>query len=103
MMMMMMMMMHVSTFSIFSLVQNILRYTNVIYNASIPSNDNAVLSSTSPEACAASCDVQSSFLCRSFDFDKRTNKCYLSVKHSPDNLVRKDSTATYNFYELSKY
>ncbi|KAK3736370.1 hypothetical protein QZH41_006145 [Actinostola sp. cb2023] len=81
--------------------QNVLRYTNVIYNASIPSSNNKVLSSTSPQACAISCDVETSFPCRSFNFDKKSKKCYLSGKHSPDNLVKQDSTATYDYYELN--
>ncbi|KXJ05518.1 Coagulation factor VIII, partial [Exaiptasia diaphana] len=48
------------------------------YESRYPSQDHKVVTSKTPEECAAICESEKSIPCRSFDYERSTKKCYLS-------------------------
>ena len=69
------------------------------YKSYISGNDDKTVDNTSPEACASACLSEPSFICRSFDFDDSTKKCYLSRKSSVNSALA--SSSNFRFFELS--
>ena len=63
---------------------DILDYAVSLYksypNAAISGHNNIHLTDVSPEDCAKRCNEESSFICRSFDYFKNSQQCYLSDK-----------------------
>ncbi|XP_033114149.1 uncharacterized protein LOC117114582 [Anneissia japonica] len=51
-------------------------------NAAIPASNNIMLENMNRESCAAQCLQQVAFECRSFDYDKKQNRCWLSEDNS---------------------
>ncbi|XP_068719978.1 sushi, von Willebrand factor type A, EGF and pentraxin domain-containing protein 1-like [Montipora capricornis] len=76
-----------------------LRQYTVKYKSYISGSHNLVLSNSNPEACASSCSSQSSFICRSFDFDNSSNTCRMSSQSSLDKAL--STSAGYRYYELN--
>ena len=73
----------------------------VTYKSYISGSDNKVLASTDPESCASSCLSESSFICRSFEFDNSTSTCHMSTESTVTSALASSSNS--RFFELSKY
>ena len=56
-----------------------------------------------PEACAAACYKETSFPCRSFDYDNAAKKCFLSKAYRDTVSVSVDEKSLKDYYELSKF
>ncbi|KAJ7352852.1 hypothetical protein OS493_033394 [Desmophyllum pertusum] len=69
------------------------------YKSYISGSDDKVVDNTTPESCASSCLSEASFICRSFDFDNKNNRCYMSSKSSVNSPLT--SSSDYGFFELS--
>ncbi|KAJ7352843.1 hypothetical protein OS493_033385 [Desmophyllum pertusum] len=69
------------------------------YKSYISGSDNKVVDNTTPESCATSCLSEASFICRSFDFDNKNNKCYMSSKSTVNSPLT--SSSDYGFFELN--
>lgn len=66
----------------------------------LPNNDDKVLSGQSAEQCADACEKESSFPCRSYDYDRNAGKCYLSRAASGD--VDLTAVKGFDYYEMSE-
>ena len=89
-----------SLFVFFGKVSSSLRQFTVQYKSYISGSDNQVVSNSDPESCASSCLSQSSFVCRSFDFDNSSNTCSMSK----ESTLKSALTAAdgHRYFELSK-
>ncbi|XP_072165248.1 apolipoprotein(a)-like [Diadema setosum] len=65
----------------------------------LPGNNQRVLDSTTVEQCAQSCIDERSFVCRSFDFNKENNQCFMASVNSRDENVQFPSNTQFDFYE----
>jgi hypothetical protein len=72
-------------------------------NAAISGHNNKNLSNVSVGDCKSACDAETSFVCTSFDYAKKTNKCDLSDKRASDVGGLKTNYAgnPYDHYSLS--
>ena len=70
------------------------------YKSYISGSDNQVVSQSNPESCATSCLSQSSFVCRSFDFDNSSNTCSMSTKSTLNSALT--AADGHRYFELSK-
>ena len=82
-------------------VSSPLRQFDTVYKAHTPSNNHKTLHGLSAEACARACEQESSFSCRSFDYNSAAKKCILSKAYR--ETVSIISSKEYDYYELSKY
>ncbi|KAL9972183.1 hypothetical protein ACROYT_G018440 [Oculina patagonica] len=69
------------------------------YKSYISGSDDKVVDNSSPDSCASSCLSEASFICRSFDFDNTTSKCYLSSKSTLNSALA--SSSDYSFFQLN--
>ena len=83
-----------------STVSAALRQFTVTYKSYISGDDDKVLSNSNPEACASACLSETSFTCRSFDFDNSSDTCRMSAKSTIDSALT--SSAAYRYFEFSK-
>ena len=70
------------------------------YDKRLSSNDDKVLSGMTAVQCADACERESSFPCRSFDYNRTAKTCYLSSADSEDAVV--SEVKGFDFYQLSK-
>lgn len=77
-----------------------LRHFTSVKNSHLPSNDDKILDSKSQEECAHACEGETSFPCRSFDYDKQNQRCYLS--RATVSKIPTVSSKSYDYYEMSK-
>lgn len=66
----------------------------------LSNNDDKVLSGNTVEQCADACEKETSFPCRSFDYDKDGSTCYLSRATSDDAQLT--PAKGFDFYQLSE-
>ena len=66
----------------------------------LENNDDKVLSGKTVEECADACEKESSFPCRSFDYDKAGSTCHLSRASSED--VSLMPVKGFDYYQTSK-
>jgi len=87
-------------FFLFSVKSSIRGY-QFTYDSRYPSQDHKVLLNKSPEECADSCEAETSFPCRSFDYERALKKCYLSkaIAGDGDLIVAKG----FDFYQTGNY
>ncbi|XP_074620011.1 sushi, von Willebrand factor type A, EGF and pentraxin domain-containing protein 1-like [Acropora palmata] len=76
-----------------------LRQFTVQYKSYISGSDNQVVSQSNPESCATSCLSQSSFVCRSFDFDNSSNTCSMSTKSTLNSALT--AADGHRYFELN--
>ena len=84
-----------------STVSALQRQFYVTYKSYISGSDNKVVDNTNPESCASSCLSESSFICRSFEFDNSTSTCHMSTESTVTSKLASSSNS--RFFELSKY
>ena len=85
------------------LVSATLRGYDTVYNAILPSNNHRTLHGVSPDDCGKSCNQETGFQCRSFDYHSSSRKCYLSKAYRDTVAVSHPDNTGYDYYELSKY
>ncbi|XP_071953688.1 uncharacterized protein [Antedon mediterranea] len=69
-------------------------------NAAIPASNNILIENMDPGACALRCIREQSFTCRSFDFDKTKERCWLSEENSRSvSLSFSYRDNPYDYYE----
>ena len=88
-----------------AILGNALSHYTIYRNAAIQGHNNIPLSNVLPEDCARRCNEESSFICRSFDYDKNTQQCNLSDKDK-DMVggLRTDYTGDpYDHYERGRF
>ena len=73
----------------------------VTYKSYISGSDDKVVDKADPESCASSCLSESSFICRSFEFNNSTDTCHMSTESSVTSALASSSNS--RFFELSKY
>lgn len=66
----------------------------------LPNNDDKVVPGQTAEQCADACEKESSFPCRSYDYDKSGSTCYLSRAASGDTELT--AAKGFDYYEMSK-
>ena len=81
-------------------VTSALRSFSAKRDTRLPNNDDKVLSGQTAEQCADACEKETSFPCRSFDYDKNGSTCYLSRATSGD--IDLTSVKGFDYYEMSE-